>query len=173
MERVYDNDDNWTGKWELTTSREHGMALCVLNVAVNHYNAGFARFPGSELDVALIAEDWSTPASVSIDRGWAIRYYRVILEDDVFTYRESDDTYGLSENWVTAWTYLQNRAFDIHGLTANVLQQIKAAQVKYPDTQYTPKVVMAVAQLVIAGTALQTAANSLLEALGEQDGDDD
>jgi len=177
MERIYDSDGNWTGKWQLTTDREHGMAMCALTVAVNHYNAGFARFPGSELDAALFADgyipDDADRARRLTERGWAIRYYRVVLDDDVFTHRDSDDTYGLSENWVQAWTYLQGRAFDIHGQTANVLAQIEAAQVKYPDTQYTPKVVMAVVQLQVAGVALQKAANSLLEALADEDGQDD
>jgi len=107
-----------------------------------------------------------------MERDWAIRYYRVILKDDVFTYVEADDTYGLSENWIIAWTYLQGRAFYIHGLIANVLQAVKAAQFKYPETQYNPQIVMAVAQLVIAGGALQQAVNALLGAIHDQEGND-
>jgi len=176
MRRIYDNDGNWTGEWELTTDREFGMALTVLTVAVNNMDAGHARFKGYELDEALISDGHISESApdheVRMERDWAIRYYRVILKDDVFTYVEADDTYGLSENWIIAWTYLQGRAFYIHGLIANVLQAVKAAQFKYPETQYTPQIVMAVAQLVIAGGALQQAVNALLGAIHDQEGND-
>jgi hypothetical protein len=163
-------------KAEDLTIQQSQQAMCVLNVAVNHYNAGYARFPGSELDVALMAEGHIAPDNpphiVRMKRDFAILYYRAVLTDDVFTYRRSDDSYGLSENLLIAISYIQSRMGDIHAQIANVMHAIAGAQAKYPDITYDAKIVVAVARMQIAGEEAQQAANMLLDRIAEMENEE-
>jgi hypothetical protein len=95
------------------------MALVVLNVAAAH-DAQRYRFPGSAIDNALVETGlFDTIESANEQRSRAIQYYRLELKNDVFTYDEATDTFGLSEDLVSAWSYIQSRTEAAWHIIAN------------------------------------------------------